>query len=95
MRTGSRGHPRRLFLSVREDQDLDEDPDIIVIDDEGDDDVFANVAEIPVRDAMILAENEEWREAIQSEVESLIKNGTFKIVRKPQNQNVVRSRILY
>lgn len=85
IRTGSRGRPRRLFSSRRErDQETQEDPTIQGEDEEGDDEVFAGVAEVAVKEAMKSPKNEEWKRAIQSEVENLVKNDTWEIVEKPK-----------
>lgn len=55
------------------------------------DDVFAAAAEVSVHEAMDSKKKHEWDRAIQSEVESLIKNDTLDIVTRNVGQNVVGS----
>lgn len=56
--------------------------------------MFAGVAEVSLREAMSCDENEEWRNAILSEVESLVKNDTWEIVKKPEGQKSVGCRVV-
>lgn len=93
LRTGSRGRPRKLF-STRRRTEVDENdkPEIQIND--GDDDVFANVAEVSIEEAMQSPESYEWKRAIQSEVESLVKNDTWEVVKSPESQHKVGSRIV-
>lgn len=86
IRTGSRSRPRKLFSLVQEgNQDEHKDSVIQPNNEEEDDDVFAGVVEIASKEAMVFLKSEEWKEAIQSEVESLIKNNTFEIIKKSQD----------
>lgn len=48
--------------------------------------MFASVAEVSLREATFSEKHEEWRNAILSEVESLVTNDTWQIIKKPDNQ---------
>lgn len=89
LRTGCPGRPKRLFSSTRSDY---EEPEAQIEDEE--DDVFTGIVEVTLDEVMNSLESNEWKKAIQSEVESLVKNNTWEIVQKPPNQNVVGSRLV-
>lgn len=107
LRTGSRGRPRKLYQTVRESDlyegNIPTDNEIITDQLEDDifregtvdpEDTFAGVAEVSIKEAMSSKEKEEWEEPILSEVESMIKNNTWEIVRQPYNQKTVGCRIV-
>ncbi|KAG6461296.1 hypothetical protein O3G_MSEX012541 [Manduca sexta] len=60
--------------------------------DENDEEFFSAMAEISVEQALSSDDHEEWREAILSEIKSLIKNETWDIVKKPSDRKVVGCR---
>lgn len=95
LRTGSRGRPRKLYQEApcrtgEEDSEIPTE----IIDDELEDDVFAGVAEISICEALNSNEKDEWRRAIQSEVKSLVKNDTLKIITTKKGQNIIGSRLV-
>lgn len=53
---------------------------------------FAGVAGISLDDALQSDEKTEWEEAILSEIRSLVNKGTWEIVKRPKNRNVVGCR---
>lgn len=66
---------------------------------ESDDEVFVDAdeaiacfSEITMQEAVTGPNAQEWKEAIYSEVKSLIDNGTWDIVRRPNGKNVVTCR---
>ncbi|XP_011865263.1 PREDICTED: uncharacterized protein LOC105560616, partial [Vollenhovia emeryi] len=105
LRTGNRGRPRKVYQTISEGAPNEDDVLTEVVADELEDDVFrevnvaaddmfAGVAEVSIREAMMSEEENEWEEAILLEVESLVKNDTLKIVKKPEDKKVVGSRIV-
>jgi len=50
---------------------------------------FAGAAEVSLREAMRSPSSEEWRSAILSEIESLVRSETWKIVKAPPGQRSV------
>lgn len=50
------------------------------------------MAEMSLEQALSSDDSEEWREAILSEIKSLVKNETWDIVRKPKDRSVVSCR---
>src|SRR5436190_17785546 len=65
-----------------------------ILNEDLEDDVFAAAAEVSIQEAMDSNESDEWRRAIQSEVKSLIKNDTLKIITKQKGQNVIGGRLV-
>ena len=47
------------------------------------------------QDAISCAESAKWRESMQEEVNSLIRNKTWKVVKRPKNTNVVSCKWIY
>ncbi|GBP52246.1 Retrovirus-related Pol polyprotein from transposon TNT 1-94 [Eumeta japonica] len=90
IKTGLRGRPRKLFSKVnncevqeRIDCNFNEDNNI-----------FVGITEVQLDDAMNSQESTDWKRAIQSEVMSLLKNDTWDIVKLPEGQSVVGSRMI-
>lgn len=99
VRSGHRGRPRKIFQASQTYEDNisnGEMGDDNVFTDGEDEDckMFAGVAEVSVSEALNGEEREAWERAIQSEITSLIKNDTFKIVKCKDGQNVVGSRFV-
>lgn len=74
VRTGQRGRPRREY-PVHLDLIVDE----AEIDGPG-----ANLAEIPLRQAVSGEDAEEWHQAIVTETRSILKHDTWKLVNRPR-----------
>lgn len=93
-RTGRRGRPRKLFrtrtLSAGETltDNYNAQPD------EQSDENFAGVDEVSIQRAINGPDNEEWLNAIESEVVSLIKNNTWEIVKSCDEENVIGCRFV-
>ncbi|XP_071643015.1 uncharacterized protein [Temnothorax longispinosus] len=97
IRTGGRGRPRKEYQTFTDSEPDHIDVPVEIINDELDDDVFldatlpqeplqemfAGIAEVSLREAMSSKEREEWKDAILSEVESLVKNDTWDVIKKP------------
>jgi len=54
----------------------------------------ANMTEISVEKALNGNDQEEWRQAIKSEMKNLIKNDTFKIIERPTDKKVIGCRVV-
>lgn len=54
----------------------------------------ANVAEIPVNEAVSSEDSAEWLEAMAEEAVALIRNNTWKLVGRPKGQRVIGSRFV-
>ena len=54
----------------------------------------ANLAEIPLKEALGANEGEDWKRAIHKEFQGLIKNHTWDLVDRPENQSVIGSRLV-
>ncbi|KAK2577749.1 hypothetical protein KPH14_012776 [Odynerus spinipes] len=52
------------------------------------------ISEVPLKQAVSGPSADEWREAIASEIRSIIKNDTWIITERPKNQKVIGSRIV-
>lgn len=95
IRTGSRGRPKKLYRSLPTSLPDEETPLAVEIpDDDGDDDVFVGVAEVAICDALESEDCEEWKDAIESEVLSLVKNDTWDIVQREDNQRIIGCRLV-
>lgn len=81
-RTGNRGRPRKVYRVTRERRRPEDLPD------------YANVAEVAVQDALSGAEAREWKLSIMDEFKSLIKMRTWDITDRPENGNIIGSRIV-
>lgn len=93
LRTGNRGRPRKLFGSSCTKISGEENVDLNINNsDNSEDDAFAGVAEVSVRDALRSEACDEWKDAMESEVISLVKNDTWEIVKKDDNKNIVGCR---
>ena len=55
---------------------------------------FVGAVEIAVEDAMSSENRDEWEDAIIAEITSSIKNNTWDIVKRPENHNIVGSRLV-
>jgi len=51
--------------------------------------------EIPVKEAMNSPEAPEWTEAFGKEITSILKHGTFVLVKRPKNKNIVGCRVIF
>jgi len=94
LRTGSRGRPRKLYQPSHSTGTDEPEIPTEILNDEFEDDVFAAPAEVSVPEAMNSKEKDEWDHAIQSEVKSLLKNDTLKIVTRKKGQNIIGSRLV-
>lgn len=83
VRTGLRGRPRKLFQTTHEQRE-DEQSEI--------EQEFACAAEVSMHEAMNSENRNEWYDAIESEIISIIKNDTWEIVNKNDVKNVVGCR---
>lgn len=79
LRTGLRGRPKKQYHEASCREEIDE---------------VANLAEIPLEDAVLGPHAEEWYQAIVSEMKSIIKNNTWTIVNRPEDHKVIGSRIV-
>lgn len=94
LRTGNRGRPRKLFHAPRSTEEKELEIPMEILNEDLEDDVFAAAAEVSIQEAMDSNESNEWRRAIQSEVKSLVKNDTLKIITRQKEQNVIGSRLV-
>ncbi|TGZ52773.1 Retrovirus-related Pol polyprotein from transposon TNT 1-94 [Temnothorax longispinosus] len=108
VRTGGRGRPRKVYQTLTGSEPDYTDVPVEIINNELDDDVFldatlpqeplqemfAGIAEVFLREAMSSEEREEWKDAILSEVESLVKNDTWDVIKKPEGQKSVGCRVV-
>lgn len=97
VRTGSRGRPKKLFHTreVTPEEDTNVEDTIEEINaEEDEDDTLACVAEIDIKSALKGEEGDEWMEAMESEVISLLKNDTFDIIRRNDDTNIVGCRMV-
>jgi hypothetical protein len=80
VRTGARGRPRKVcrFQEARTAEIEAE----------------AFISEIPARIAMNSPEVDEWYDAMAVEIRSIIKNNTWKLVKRPDDREVIGSRIV-
>ena len=53
---------------------------------------YANLAEIPMQEAMSSSSKNEWKDAIYGEITNLVKNRVFDIADRPCDKNVVGCR---
>jgi len=79
IRTGSRGRPRKHYH------------DAALADESAN---FAYLAEIPIREALQGPDAEEWLAAMESELKSIIRNETWKVVDRLEDREVIGSRIV-
>lgn len=79
VRTGLRGRPRRLFRNA--------DPSSLS-------DEAANLTEIPIDEAIHGPDIADWNDAIASELRSILKNDTWKLVDRPESATVIGSRVV-
>ncbi|KMQ91353.1 opie2a pol protein [Lasius niger] len=73
--SGRPGRPRKVYQTVGG----------------GDQTNMAFLAEIPVDRALSSPESEEWMRAIVEEVKAVLKNGTWKLVKRPEGREIVGS----
>lgn len=92
LRTGSRGRPRKIFQTVRGQEN--EDALDLETETELEDDVFAGAIETPLQEAIASPEWNEWQDAILSEMISLLKNDVFEIVKTDSKQKLVSNRLV-
>ena len=81
VRTGHPGRPRKQYNMENARQGSEQSE-------------AAKVTEIQVKDAISGNETDEWKQAIRSEFVSLIKNKTWELVDRPNDQNVIGSRLI-
>ncbi|CAA9993488.1 unnamed protein product [Nesidiocoris tenuis] len=87
-RTGSRGRPRKIYCEVPvAEPDVESEGEIDSTEEAG-------LAELTVKKAFSREDAHEWRKAVMSEYSSIIENKTFVIVNRPENKNVISSRVI-
>lgn len=74
LRTGNRGRPRKIYNEDREEVNVVRD---------------FNFDPKSVKQAMNSKESEKWQDAMKKEYKSLLDNGTWKLVEKPRDKNVI------
>lgn len=80
IRTGKPGRPRKVYNEIQnETRNIEEN---------------AFLSEIPFQQAMRSPEVDEWKKAINSEIESILKNNTWKLVERPKQEKVIGSRMV-
>ena len=80
VRTGSRGRPRREYQRPNESSASIAE--------------YACLAEVPMSQAMSSPHVDEWCQAIDDEIASIIRNDTWVLVDRPKNEEVIGSRIV-
>lgn len=86
---GQVGRPRKIYnmIEVRENSENESSSEEFL-----DTNDFAGAIETSLKDALSSDEKSQWEEAILSEIRSLVKNDTWRMVTKPLNRNVVGCR---
>lgn len=79
VRNGRRGRPRKQYRVANQQGGVAEE-------------IF--LAEVPFQQAMTGPDSEDWQEAVASEIKSIIKNDTWEIVNRPENERTIGSRIV-
>lgn len=100
LRTKSRGRLLKLFQSQVRSQKTTPSGKLDANDEIGnkgelEDDVFANVADISVKEALDIDVSDEWLKAIESEVTSLVKNDTLDIIKRDDEENVIGCHLVF
>jgi len=92
VRSGERGRPRKPYKtrtgnSAVSDDEVESNVDV----NELQDGVFeyAGIAEISIGDTLKSDEREEWKDAIYSEIKSLVKSDMFEIIKRSNDDNLV------
>ncbi|KAJ0182137.1 hypothetical protein K1T71_002859, partial [Dendrolimus kikuchii] len=85
LRTGSVGRPKKIY-QTREVERSVTSTDANEVED------FAGSTEITLKNALKSKDKPDWEEAILSEIRSLVQKGTWEIVKRPKNRNVVGCR---
>lgn len=83
--TAARRYPERRRVPKREDDFI---YTFLAASSEGDD-------PLTVEDAMNLPEANEWRKAMDEEIQSLEAHGTWELVSRPENRNVISSKWVF
>ncbi|CAB0006643.1 unnamed protein product, partial [Nesidiocoris tenuis] len=92
VRTGMRGRPRKQYCTKPAESALPDPEDNSILGPEPDFEELAGIADISVKKALAGPDSKGWQEAIKSEISSILENRTFKVVRRPENKNVVGCR---
>lgn len=92
VRTGNRGRPRKLFQSHAIFINNNENSKFVSSDIK--DIVFAGVAEVNLETALKGSASDEWKDAIEQEVMSLVEKDTFDIVKKNEEESLVGCRLV-
>lgn len=78
IRTGLRGRPKKQYQQANQTEMLEE---------------IAYLSEIPILKAVTGLNAEEWHNAIASELKSILKNDTWKLVQRPEDVKTIDSRV--
>ena len=78
IRTGSRGRPKKRYHLIEENKNTE----------------TTEIGEISFKKAMSGPEADEWLNAMTTEMESIIKNNTWKLVNRPEQGEVIGSRFV-
>uniref|UniRef100_A0A5S6QSI6 Reverse transcriptase Ty1/copia-type domain-containing protein n=1 Tax=Trichuris muris TaxID=70415 RepID=A0A5S6QSI6_TRIMR len=89
IRNGKRGRPRKCYQPAGQSTEHSVTDHIVDTDSE-----IANIAEIPIEEAMQSHNASEWFDAIKAEILSLIENKSWSIAEKPTDQTIIGSRLI-
>jgi len=95
LKTGTPGRPKKIY-NLRKNRD-DSPAEGSTVESESEDNFFvefSGLAEISLEEAMASDDHKEWEEAILSEISSMVKNDTWDIVERKDDQHIVGSRIV-
>lgn len=96
IRTGRAGRPTKQYNMIRTEPDESSITDATSSEDENvtsyEAEFATNAMEISFKEAVVGSDQEEWKDAIQTEIKNLVRNDTWKIVDKPAGAKVLGCR---
>lgn len=88
IRTGLKGRLAKQYNVIYENEESDEENDTYH------DAKFACMTEIPLKETLNRTDSDEWLQAMATELKSIIKNNTWKIVERPKDRKIIGSRVV-
>lgn len=82
IRTGSRGRPKKEYHVAAEESGNVAENDTVLM------------AEVPMKQAVTGPDSEQWNMAMAKEIVSIIKNKTWEVVSRPENCQIIGSRMV-
>jgi len=79
MRSGLRGRPKKVYQLANQVDILEE---------------FVYITETPIQCAIREPHTDKWNNAIASDLKSIIDNDTWEVVRRPEKNKVIGSRLV-